>query len=228
MKTLINKTKSLLATGTLALLMMGGIGQAEAVTINFDSIVLAPGSAVALTNQFAGQGVTFSNAQIFNFTPLVGSLALGTATVPNGLSAPGPVAGGSPAFNPFPLSPIVATFANAVDFVSILAADVALDGASIVAYDAILGGNVVGSQTITSPVEIAQTLSVAGSGIFRIELFQPNENGQLPFGDGMAWDNLTFNLQDTNPIPEPSTVILLGSGLAGIFGWKLRGQKKHS
>jgi hypothetical protein len=224
MKSLLNKTKGLVAAATLALLM-GGIGQAEAVTINFNDAPVGN-----LTSFYASQGVTFSNAQVFDATGLCGISVCGAWTPPQALAAPGPIAGGSPTFNPFPLSPIVATFSSAVDFVSIFAADVALDGASLVAYDAGVGGNVGGSQTIVSPVEIAQTLAVAGSSIFRIEMFQPNENSQLPFGDGMDWDNLTFNVQDTNPnpVPEPSTMFLLRSGLAGIFGWQLRKQKQQA
>ena len=39
-------------------------------------------------------------------------------------------------------------------------------------------------------------------------------------------DNIRFSAP-VEPVPEPSTMLLLGSGLAGLAGWKLRKKTKR-
>jgi hypothetical protein len=38
----------------------------------------------------------------------------------------------------------------------------------------------------------------------------------------VAWDNYAFETDSPAPIPEPSTILLLGSGLAGLVGLRRR------
>jgi len=50
----------------------------------------------------------------------------------------------------------------------------------------------------------------SSSGISRIDMLQPN--------DGWGWtlDNLSFN-GERNPIPEPTSLFLFGTGLVGFI-----------
>jgi hypothetical protein len=47
-----------------------------------------------------------------------------------------------------------------------------------------------------------------------------------PSGLGISWDDLKFEGEGTTPVPEPGTMLLLGSGLVGLAGWGRRKMKK--
>jgi len=60
----------------------------------------------------------------------------------------------------------------------------------------------------------------AGSYLFK--------NSSIGISNGDAWYadyRLTFDVSTSNPVPEPSTILLLGSGLLGL-GWYGRKRKK--
>jgi len=208
MKNLLNTT---IKGGILALtLSVAGLfaAPAQAVTINFDDGVIN----TPIGGFYSVSGITFSNAKwVTNF-------GLPGTSGPLGLADNS----GFPFFTP-PTSPIVGVFNIASNLVSIAMFDVGMAGAQLVAYDSVIGGSVVSSDSFTGIGQgVGQfgTLSVSGPGILRIELSQIVDGDQLSPKDGMGWDNLTFQ-----PVPEPSTMLLLGSGLAGIVGWRYRKQQ---
>jgi len=94
--------------------------------------------------------------------------------------------------------------------VSILAFDVGENGARIDAYDAVVGGNLLGSDSFVGTSFGAgqfADLSVAAPGIRRFELYQLTN---VP-NDSVLFDNLTFT-------PEPSSLLMLGLGLLTLLG----------
>ena len=68
-----------------------------------------------------------------------------------------------------------------------------------------------------------KNILLGGSGWFSWTVTQqptqgPTLNSRFNHGDF----NLNFGTPQTTATPEPSTIILLGSGLAGVFAWKRR------
>ena len=45
-------------------------------------------------------------------------------------------------------------------------------------------------------------------------------------GGGIEVDHLQYGQSNTNPVPEPSTLLLLGSGLVGLAGMRRRFKAK--
>jgi hypothetical protein len=103
--------------------------------------------------------------------------------------------------------------------VSISGIDVGFNGVRIDAYDAVVGGNLIASDTYigTSPggntLTPADThvLQVNVAGIRRFELYEPLSANDF---DGVTFDNLTFDLE---PVPEPATWVAGVLGIGGIF-----------
>ncbi len=119
-------------------------------------------------------------------------------------------------------NPIIGLFSSSVDMVSISAIDVGFNDARLDVYDAITGGNLIGTSTYTGLTEFGNTLtgidtgvlSVSVSGIRRIELYQPNSGIS---NDGMAFDNLSFNV-----VPEPTSITMVLVVFAGVFAIRSR------
>ncbi|MBZ5674631.1 MAG: PEP-CTERM sorting domain-containing protein [Acidobacteriia bacterium] len=170
--------------------------RAGTVTINFDD-----GTAGnAIGSFYAAQGLTFSNAG-WTGLAVTGITGLGLVDITDD--------GANPPFTPTPTTPIVGVFSSAQSFVSILAGDVGIAGAKIDVYDAVTGGNLIGSDSFfgtgTGAGQTA-TLSVSGSGILRFELYRP-----AAADEGLAFDNLTFSAGSA-PVPEPSTLLMIAPG----------------
>ena len=175
---------------------------AQAAFIDFDDGPV--GSPIG--GFYSGLGITFSNGawrgplSNQNGTPSSGNVLVDITDT-----------GGNPPFTPQPDTPIVATFSSPQLMVSILAVDVGSNGVQIDAYDAVAGGNLIGSDSFIGSgngVGAFLTLEVASAAIRRFELYQPRTVGG---GEGVFFDNLSFS-----PVPEPSAFAISVSALCCI------------
>ena len=178
---------------------------AAAVTIDFNDGV--NGSDVGAF--YSSLGVSFSNAE-WN------DLAAGYA--PDPLSTGLRLVADGANLQPKLGSPIVATFTIDIYSASIIANSVNANGARVVAYDSVSGGNVVDAHEVigisgNTSATANFTLNVSGSGIRRLEFFQPRSVES----EGVLFDNLTF---DT--VPEPSSMLLLGIGSLSVLRLRRR------
>jgi hypothetical protein len=189
---------------------------ARASTVTFDDGM--PGGVIG--NFYSSLGITFSNATWAASLP---SLQIGGST---GLLLEDVTdTGFNPPYSPTPTTPIVGTFDTPQDFVSILGVDIGVAGMELDAYDALTGGSLIASAQFYGTgtgVGTFQTLSVSAPGILRFDLFQPTPTA----GDGIAFDNLTFDAEpaDTGTPDagiEPGTWILISSGIVGLIGLRL-------
>lgn len=194
--------KVLKVTSAGAVCLALGTGNiAQAATIDFDN-----GTAGnSIGSFYADQGVTFSNATWQNFGPLAGvspplALASGNSEFPGVFSR---------------LTPIVGVFSSAQTLLSIVGADIGAAGIRIDAYDAVVGGNLVGFDQfigIKRGTGIFSTLSVEAASIRRFELYQVSDG--FASGDGVALDNLTFQ---ATPVPTPALLPgLIGLGISAL------------
>ena len=105
----------------------------------------------------------------------------------------------------------IATFSSLTDYVSVDMGDYGgdVDNLYLEAYDA--ANILVDSAYFSSSVSGLNTLSVSTgtASIAWVEFYGVGVNN-----NSVYWDNFTFNA--TASVPEPSTMLLLGSGLVGL------------
>ena len=195
-----------------------GMPSAKADTLNFDSLAAMVGpvgtpvpASARLSNQLLNSGVRFSSGS--DFVAVVG---LGSGHATSGLNGIGGVnsAGQLSYFIPIRVTfflPSDPSIQAVTDFVSIRGDMFPLMGTlTLQAFD--LNGNLLGS--VTEPDSIGTTLSLSVAGIHSIRLSQSSGT--------VAFDDLSFNplaaAGPTTPVSEPTTMLLLGTGLAGIAG----------
>ncbi len=195
-------------------------------TYNFTGLVGLGNETITFGPAFVGQSVTGTFPKTLSGTPS-GPLTLDAGlqglypTFTTGDAAPGatcPCLSGTPTFN----GPISVLFSNPV-------AGVGLKGGyfdnphstSITAFD--VNGNVLG--TITNSItgfEFYGLADASGNNVIAGISFYVTGNEPA----GFEIDNLTFGAKEQiNPtIPEPGSMILLGSGAVGLIG-RLRRRK---
>jgi len=204
----INKTKALLVAGTLAL-TFGFVGTAQAILIDFSSgrtgtYVGVNGFGPAYTSYSEDDMTVVSLVDHIHLPDVGGS----HGTVLRNHS-------GDCCSTPYEL-----TFDVAINLISFdyMADDQSSDfltdavGATLAGLVDTPGGNWFTVNVATQTNNPSDFLNI-------MEILWFQNSGTLKV------DNLVYEKVDVAPIPEPSTMLLLGSGLAGIVGWRYRKQQ---
>ncbi len=219
----------LVAPASAALVNLGpGSFTPAASVITFDSGPSNPtytigGNTVSFGPNFAGQTVGGGfPATLTDHTPNAGPLVLVTDAgnptfiTGDGANPTSPVLSGTPIFN----GPISVLFATPVAAVGLSGGYFDAVGATTIeAYG--VNGNILGSITNSiTGIEFYGLFDNAGANIAGISFFI---TGSEPAG--FAIDNFTFGNADVvvgGQVPEPGTLLLLGSGLIGLVGLRRR------
>lgn len=197
-------------------------GHAAAISIDFDDLpgggMLSPGTV--LTDQYSGLGVTFSafeeggpvdSAVVDNFTsdfPPFNSGNYWGNTADNGFGTRHDV--------------LRMTFSEPVSGVAwytqphSFAWSVTFEARDV---NGVLLETVVATSPLGPPTSWVQT-TFSSSGISQIDGFQQVDD------HGWGLDNLSFETASGPIVPEPSTLALLGTGLAGLCGYGWRRKRK--
>jgi hypothetical protein len=181
-------------------------GDTKAQTIDFQDGV----TGNAIGSFYLARGVFFDNGQ---WDPLFGSPTNTVISTISTFPCNGP-------YCPTPQAPIVITFMAPVSSVRIDGVDVGMNGVRIDAYDAPVGGTLVGFQEefgIGDGEEVIIPLTVSAPVIRRIALYQPRYTA----GDGVVFDNLAFTPGYTATVLQSFDRLFQGDDPSEVFEFTL-------
>lgn len=192
------------------LVMVLGAAAAHATPVTIDFDTLPGGDTVAsgtqIGNQYASLGVTFSLFENGTFVGNPVAAGLGGNSLYNTAGLFRPLA-----------DVLLIDFTTPVADVSFMTYGLLGDDTSFdfLAYDA--GGHLL--RTITNHNGGWMNVSFTGTPVARIEARQGSDWGTY------LLDNLRFD-PVVAPVPEPGTLMLMGTGLVGLlgYGWRKRRQ----
>lgn len=115
----------------------------------------------------------------------------------------------------------IAEFDSLTDFVGVTLGDYNddCDTLYLMAYDS--SNNQIGNAFFANPASSSagHTLEISVSNIAWAEFYGVGQSN-----NSVYWDNFTFN--ETAPVPEPFTILLMGIDLPGLVGYSRKRSKK--